>query len=271
MSNEHTPTPWVVGERKLPYGDGTKFHTERWICTEWIHPQLKAQYPIMTVSLGVGLRGENPYYLSHMEAENAAHIVKCVNAHDALVEALQSIVDMCNEDSHARDYASRQTEIRGTAIVALRKIQRSQMNNDLDQWKPYLKEGETPFERFVRDRADTDALLELYKKAIAAPQRELTDADYKATLKEISVLMESDPDLGSAEGDRLDILVTLVQAYEAKCVDWPTAPPSCEWQGLTDDDWDKIQNDKILIGDSSVVWAIRLTETLLRAKNEVTK
>ena len=143
------------------------------------------------------------------------------------------------------------------------------MNNDLDQWKPYLKEGETPFERFVRDRADTDALLELYKKAIAAPQRELTDADYKATLKEISVLMESDPDLGSAEGDRLDILVTLVQAYEAKCVDWPTAPPSCEWQGLTDDDWDKIQNDKILIGDSSVVWAIRLTETLLRAKNEV--
>ena len=170
MSNEHTPTPWVVGERKLPYGDGTKFHTERWICTEWIHPQLKAQYPIMTVSLGVGLRGENPYYLSHMEAENAAHIVKCVNAHDALVEALQSIVDMCNEDSHARDYASRQTEIRGTAIVALRKIQRSQMNNDLDQWKPYLKEGETPFERFVRDRADTDALLELYKKAIAAAQ-----------------------------------------------------------------------------------------------------
>ena len=39
-----------------------------------------------------------------------------------------------------------------------------------DQWKPYLKDGETPFERFVRDRADTDALLELYKKAIAAPQ-----------------------------------------------------------------------------------------------------
>ena len=39
-----------------------------------------------------------------------------------------------------------------------------------DQWKPYLKDGETPFERFVRDRADTDALLELYKKAIAAAQ-----------------------------------------------------------------------------------------------------
>jgi HTH-type transcriptional regulator / antitoxin HigA len=43
-----------------------------------------------------------------------------------------------------------------------------------------------------------------------------TNADYKATLKEISVLMETDPDLGTPEGDRLDILATLVQAYEAK-------------------------------------------------------
>ena len=31
-----------------------------------------------------------------------------------------------------------------------------------------------------------------------------TDADYRATLKEISALMESDPEVGSPEGDRLD-------------------------------------------------------------------
>lgn len=43
-----------------------------------------------------------------------------------------------------------------------------------------------------------------------------TDADYKATLKEISGLMDIDPDINTPEGDRLDILVTLVQAYEAK-------------------------------------------------------
>ncbi|AYH44306.1 transcriptional regulator [Azoarcus sp. DN11] len=43
-----------------------------------------------------------------------------------------------------------------------------------------------------------------------------TEADYKATLKEISALMELDPDVGTLQGDRLDILVTLVQAYEAK-------------------------------------------------------
>jgi HTH-type transcriptional regulator / antitoxin HigA len=43
-----------------------------------------------------------------------------------------------------------------------------------------------------------------------------TDADYKAALKDISALMDFDPDLGTPRGDRLDILVTLVQAYEAK-------------------------------------------------------
>lgn len=43
-----------------------------------------------------------------------------------------------------------------------------------------------------------------------------TEADHKATLKEIAALMESDPELGTPDGDRLDILVTLVQAFEAK-------------------------------------------------------
>lgn len=41
-----------------------------------------------------------------------------------------------------------------------------------------------------------------------------TEADYKAALKEISVLMENDPELGTPDGDRLDILSTLVEAYE---------------------------------------------------------
>jgi len=43
-----------------------------------------------------------------------------------------------------------------------------------------------------------------------------TKADYRAALKQISTLMESDPDPKSPAGDRLDILTTLVQAYEAK-------------------------------------------------------
>ena len=50
-----------------------------------------------------------------------------------------------------------------------------------------------------------------------------TERDYKAALNEVSTLMELDPDQGTAEGDRLDILATLVQAYEAKHC--PIAPP----------------------------------------------
>ncbi len=43
-----------------------------------------------------------------------------------------------------------------------------------------------------------------------------TDADYKAALKIISGLVEHDSDIGTPDGDRLDVLTTLVQAYEAK-------------------------------------------------------
>lgn len=39
-----------------------------------------------------------------------------------------------------------------------------------------------------------------------------TEADYEATLKEIEGLMSAE--VGSPQGDRLDVLVTLVEAYE---------------------------------------------------------
>lgn len=50
-----------------------------------------------------------------------------------------------------------------------------------------------------------------------------TKADYQAALKDISALMEHDPELGTPDGDRLDVLATLVQAYEAK--HYAIAPP----------------------------------------------
>lgn len=43
-----------------------------------------------------------------------------------------------------------------------------------------------------------------------------TEADYKATLKIVSRLVERDPEPGTPDGDRLDVLATLVQAYEAR-------------------------------------------------------
>jgi HTH-type transcriptional regulator / antitoxin HigA len=41
-----------------------------------------------------------------------------------------------------------------------------------------------------------------------------TEEDYDAALAEVDGLMDAVP--GTAEGDRLDVLVTLIEAYEAK-------------------------------------------------------
>lgn len=41
-----------------------------------------------------------------------------------------------------------------------------------------------------------------------------SEADYKAALEEIERIMESQP--GTPEGDRMEVLVTLVEAYEAR-------------------------------------------------------
>lgn len=67
-----------------------------------------------------------------------------------------------------------------------------------------------------------------------------TEADYQATLKEIETLMSAET--GSEEGDRLDVLVTLVEAYERQHypVDFPDPVEAIkfrmEQQGLTVDD-----------------------------------
>ena len=41
-----------------------------------------------------------------------------------------------------------------------------------------------------------------------------TDADYRAALKEVESLMMAKPD--SPKGEKLDVMVTLIEAYEAK-------------------------------------------------------
>jgi HTH-type transcriptional regulator / antitoxin HigA len=50
-----------------------------------------------------------------------------------------------------------------------------------------------------------------------------TESDLKDALLEIAVLMASEPAPGTPEGDRLDALVTLLQAYEAR--HFPIARP----------------------------------------------
>ena len=50
-----------------------------------------------------------------------------------------------------------------------------------------------------------------------------TEQDYLAALREVSALIDLDPSLDTPDGERLDVLGTLVQAYEAK--HYPINPP----------------------------------------------
>ena len=43
-----------------------------------------------------------------------------------------------------------------------------------------------------------------------------TESDYKAALREVSALVDADPAPDTPEGERLDVLATLVQAWEAR-------------------------------------------------------
>ncbi|OLF51945.1 type II toxin-antitoxin system HigA family antitoxin [Pseudomonas chlororaphis] len=43
-----------------------------------------------------------------------------------------------------------------------------------------------------------------------------TDQDYRAALKQVSVLFDNEPEPGTPEGDYFDVMVTLIEAYEAR-------------------------------------------------------
>ena len=43
-----------------------------------------------------------------------------------------------------------------------------------------------------------------------------TKADYKRALREVSAYFDDEPEPGSEDGDRFEILATLVEAYESK-------------------------------------------------------
>ena len=65
--------------------------------------------------------------------------------------------------------------------------------------------------------SDRDVERLLLKEGLAMDIKPIrTDLDYKAALKDITRLMEKDPEMGTADGDRLDILSTLVHAYEQR-------------------------------------------------------
>ncbi len=81
-----------------------------------------------------------------------------------------------------------------------------------------------------------------------------TDADYRAALLEVERLMMAATD--SQDGEKLDVLVTLVEAYEAKCfpMDLPDPVEAIRFEmdrkGLT------IKDLEPMIGKSNRVYEI---------------
>jgi len=80
-----------------------------------------------------------------------------------------------------------------------------------------------------------------------------TETDYDEALAEIASLM--DAELGTPEGDRLDILVTLVEAYEEK--QWQIDPPDpieaikvrMQQRGLTRQDLARVLGSKSRVSE----------------------
>jgi HTH-type transcriptional regulator / antitoxin HigA len=80
-----------------------------------------------------------------------------------------------------------------------------------------------------------------------------TEADYDVVLAEINTLMDAEP--STPAGDRLDILVTLVEAYEAK--HWHISPPDpiaaielrMQQKGLTRLDLEKILGSRSRVSE----------------------
>ena len=81
-----------------------------------------------------------------------------------------------------------------------------------------------------------------------------TDADYRAALNDIENLMMAEPD--TIEGEKLDILVTLVEAYESKHFPMDLPDPveaikfEMERKGLT------VKDLEPMIGKSNRVYEI---------------
>lgn len=93
--SKHTPAPWTVSELDAR-GEVSEYHI-------FIEPNVAV--------IERKVAGHDQHDMAD------AHLIA---AAPAMLQALESIFYCCDEDHAARDYASRQAEIRGIAIAALR-------------------------------------------------------------------------------------------------------------------------------------------------------
>lgn len=91
----HTPGPWIVVERRVPFSlrDGhSSFHVERRVFTAAIHPQLRGHYPIVTGSTAIGEKPGSPaVHLVSIGEDDARLIAAAPTQHEELVRFLPII------------------------------------------------------------------------------------------------------------------------------------------------------------------------------------
>jgi hypothetical protein len=74
LACEAMPGPWEVQIDERPHHRGGVHH-ERRIATSWEHGQLKAKYPVVTTSIGIGKEKDGPpHYMVGMREEDANFI-----------------------------------------------------------------------------------------------------------------------------------------------------------------------------------------------------
>lgn len=99
----HTPGPWRVIEREIPWSTESGregAHVERWIYTDWEHPQLKDLAPVVTLSTGIAKAGDPPVRMVSIREHDARLIASApelLGQHEAHLVDLELLLRAIKE------------------------------------------------------------------------------------------------------------------------------------------------------------------------------
>ena len=120
---------------------------------------------------------DGPRCLMLTTAEKALSTIRAARAHadhiadaDKMVREPVAVVD-ANDDGYWADILPDRSVKVGQKLYAapVEPVKQEPVDRlkQQDEWTPYLKDGETPFERFIRERNDMSALLSLHLRIVA--------------------------------------------------------------------------------------------------------
>jgi DnaJ-class molecular chaperone len=99
----HTPGPWMVHTQEHPHHLGGK-HIETQIFCDWFHPQVQGNFPVVTMSSGIGpVKGEKGITFCHIRPADARLIAAAPDLLAALqlllspIEGLQANLDAAKQ------------------------------------------------------------------------------------------------------------------------------------------------------------------------------